>query len=62
MPGDRLALTVGVGGEIEVVRAPERLADGADVLLGTVGDGPVMAKASSGRTEPSLGRRSRTWP
>ena len=41
MPGDRLALAVGVGGEIETVGALERLADGADVLLGAVGDGPV---------------------
>ena len=41
VPGDRLALAVGVGGEIEAVGAPERLADGADVLLGTVGDDPI---------------------
>ena len=41
VPGDRLALAVGVGGEEEPVRPPERPADGADVLLGTVGDGPV---------------------
>ena len=41
MPGDRLALAVRVGGEVQMVGAPERLADGADVLLGTVGHGPV---------------------
>ena len=41
VPGDRLALAVGVGGEEQVRGAPDRPADGADVLLGTVGDGPV---------------------
>ena len=41
MPGDRLAFAVGVGGEEKPIRAPERPADGADMLLGPVGDGPV---------------------
>jgi hypothetical protein len=57
VPGDGLALAVGVGGEIELAALGDRLGDGVEPLLGLGSTSQSMAKSSSGRTEPSLGRQ-----
>jgi hypothetical protein len=62
VPGDRLALAVGVGGEDEVGVVLERVGDGLEVLARVGGHLPLHGEALSGSTEPSLAGRSRTWP
>jgi hypothetical protein len=62
VPGNRLALAIGVGRENQRVGRFHRRRDIVQPLVGCGVDAQDMAKSSSGRTEPSLAGRSRTWP
>jgi hypothetical protein len=62
VPGDRLALAVGVGREDQLVGVLDRARDVVEALGALASTSQSMAKSASGSTEPSLAVRSRTWP
>ena len=62
MPGDRLALAVGVGGKNELVGVFDRAGDVVEPLLRLGITSQTMRKSCSGSTDPSFAGRSRTWP
>ena len=57
MPGDRLAFTVGVGGEEQPVGAVHRLGDRSHMLLGLAVDLPRHREIGVGQDRAVLGRQ-----
>ena len=57
VPGDRLALAVGVGGEDQLLVVLQRLGDGADVLGAVGGDLPLHREVVLGVDRAVLGRQ-----
>ena len=57
VPGDRLALAIRVGGEIEGFRAFQRLGDGADLLVAAGVRFPVHGEVLVGADAAILGRQ-----
>jgi hypothetical protein len=62
MPGNRFALAIGVGGEDQPSASLTGIGDVGEPLGEAESTSHDIAKSSSGRTEPSLAGRSRTWP
>ena len=62
VPGDRLALAVGVGGQDQLVGALHGVGDVLDLGWARSSTSQIMEKSSSGFTEPSLDGRSRICP
>ena len=57
VPGDRLALAVGVGGQDQLLVVLQRLGDGADVLGAVGGDLPLHRELVLGVDRAVLGRQ-----
>ena len=62
LPGDRLALPVGIRRQHQGLGVRERLRHRRSVRAARLPVSVTIAKPSSGFTEPALAGRSRTWP